>query len=411
MHETFFSETSEVEQLSATVRFAQECLRHSKLHHPNIVQLIGIHFSPRNRAPTLIMELMHRSLTQALEQYPLMPSHVKNRILLDVTYGLHFLHDRTPPIIHRDLTASNILLSENMRAKIADLGQAKIVSIHPMTKTPGNVIYMPPEALAAGPVYNAKLDMFSFGALIIHMFIHDWPTPKELVQIDPAHPGRPIALTEIKRRAHYLEQMGEGNPLTNMATRCLENDPALRPTAAEVIRELEGIIRSDPPPANIFDMLQELNTKTERIQTLDAEKQALVSDHAAEVEGLNGQIETLERDKQALEVNVTHKETEIDEGQREITRLRQNLRMKDTEIAAQRERIRTREEEVAVKATEVKALSKVGELLSQQNNVALCTRSTPVCFDCSSHCFDLTTRGFRVHVGFGVWGGGGGGGG
>ena len=211
--------------------------------------------------------------------------------------------------------------------------------------------------------------MFSLGALIIHTFIHNWPTPKGLFRSDPALPGQLIPLTEIKRRAHYLERMG-GNPLTNMATRCLKNDPALRPTTAEVIRELEGIIRSDPPPANIFDMLQEISMKTERIQTLVSEKQALVSDHAAEVEGLNRQIEALERrveslegDKRALEVAMTHNEADIDEGQREITRLRENLQMKDAEIAIQRERIRTREEEVAIKTTEVNALlqSKVRE--------------------------------------------------
>ena len=62
---------------------------------------------------------------------------------------------------------------------------------------------------------------------------------------------------------------------------------------------------------------------------------------------------------------MTHNEAEINEGQREINRLRENLQTKDTEIAIQRERIRTREEEVAVKTTEVKALSKVGGSLSQ----------------------------------------------
>ena len=84
------------------------------------------------------------SLDGALEKYPAIPPYIKNVILYDVACGLSYLHSQKPPLVHRDLTSKNVLLSENSRAKIADLGLARIISntaaISPcnLTKVPGN---------------------------------------------------------------------------------------------------------------------------------------------------------------------------------------------------------------------------------------------------------------------------------
>ena len=306
LHETFFSETSRREKQSVTARFAEECLTHGKLRHPTIVQLIGVYYSPGSRVPTLIMELMPLSLASALEQYPDISSHVKNVILLDVSLGLYFLHDRTPPIIHRDLTANNVLLSESMRAKIADLGVARIVNINraqmsmSMTATPGTPCYMPPEAFTAKPVYDAKLDVFSMGNLIVHVSIQEWPIPlMEMFCPDPDHPGRLIAVTEVDRRADYLDQMGEGHPLTALATRCLQNDPRLRPTTSEIVQEVEDAIVNNPPPfSNTLEMLQ-------RIKNLDGNVQNL----EAQVMNLEAQVMNLEDGNTSLEARVKNLET------------------------------------------------------------------------------------------------------
>ena len=71
--------------------------------------------------------------------------------------GLHYLHTRSPAVIHRDLSANNVLLSPDMTAKISDLGMAKILNlsiqklVETMTKAPGTLAYMPPEALVNDP--------------------------------------------------------------------------------------------------------------------------------------------------------------------------------------------------------------------------------------------------------------------
>ena len=143
-------------------RFEEECRLLSQLRHPHIVQFLGIYFEVDTNAPVLVMEFLPTTLTQCLDRYGVMPEEINYSILEDVAVGLRYLHDRQDPIIHRDLSANNVLLTGDMRAKISDLGVAKILNTNPtrmftMTKTPGTQCYMPPEAMVARPRYNVKV--------------------------------------------------------------------------------------------------------------------------------------------------------------------------------------------------------------------------------------------------------------
>ena len=137
-------------------RFVRECQLMSILRHPHIVQFLGVCFLPGSRMPQLVMEKLATSLHDILDPVPkpptklFIPVSLKCSVLHDVACGLSFLHSHSPAIIHRDLSARNVLLNEGMVAKIADLGMARIVpSLQPSTMTiaPGASIYMPPEAL------------------------------------------------------------------------------------------------------------------------------------------------------------------------------------------------------------------------------------------------------------------------
>ena len=151
---------------------------------------------------------------------------------------------RPRPLIHRDLTANNVLLTSNLSAKIADLGVAKIVNLNPaqlaarMTTCPGTPAYMPPESLSNAPRYDQKLDVFSFGNLILHVCTHQWPLPTPLLSYDPQDPDHPISLNEVQRRQHYLDMMDIRSPLRSLAERCLHNMPQRRPTTATIVSEL-----------------------------------------------------------------------------------------------------------------------------------------------------------------------------
>lgn len=84
-------------------------------------------------------------------------------MMLDIAWGLDYLHQRTPPVIHRDCKSSNILISSEGRAKLTDFGLAKVKRftrsmVHSLV---GTVNWQAPELWQAQPNYNEKVDVFS----------------------------------------------------------------------------------------------------------------------------------------------------------------------------------------------------------------------------------------------------------
>lgn len=243
-------ETNPLEREGITSRFVEECFQHSRQRHPNIVQLLGVHFpSPEASLPLMVLELMEMSLSTCLEKHPGLPIELKNEILVDVAQGLLHLHNQNPPIIHRDLTSNNVLLSRHLTAKIADLGVARIVNVSPslrsskLTKQPGTVAYMPPEAMSSVPSYNTKLDVFSFGVLVLHVCTDKWPLPSaEFVQ-SPGNAEVYRRVSEVDRRRQYLEELGQEHPHMQLICRCLNNRPESRPTAWEMLAFLRTVTK------------------------------------------------------------------------------------------------------------------------------------------------------------------------
>ena len=226
------------EKAALLERFAGECELLGGLRHPCIVQFLGVWFEQGSRLPILVMEYLHTTLSACLEKYGVLPKEISYGILHDVALGLRYLHERSPPIIHRDLSANNVLLTSNMNAKLSDLGVAKILNLTParmtqmtQTKAPGTPCYMPPEALTAKPKYTTKIDIYSYGVLIIHTLCGRWPFPEDAFRPDPQNPDTMIPITEVERRAEYLQEIGNDHPLMAMIRQCLSNTPPLRPEA------------------------------------------------------------------------------------------------------------------------------------------------------------------------------------
>ena len=140
IHEIFLdcSEIPAVEIRRSISQFVRECQLMSTLRHPNIVQFMGVCFSPGSQLPALVMERLLTSLHDLLDPEidpppppdapkPFFPLSLKCSILQNVSDGLAYLHEQSPPIIHRDLSARNVLLNSALVGKIADLGVARIV--------------------------------------------------------------------------------------------------------------------------------------------------------------------------------------------------------------------------------------------------------------------------------------------
>ena len=219
----------------------------SQLDHPNIVQFLGVHYKSGSDIPILIMEYLPMSLTNYLEQNKIIPNHIKNSILLDVSLGLLYLHTQTPPILHCDLTASNVLLTSDMKAKIIDFGASCIfepeVGEHYMRmfRCPGNQFYMPPEALQSDYTVTSdnfdKLDVFSFGILILYVYTQQWPEPTDAVDEN----NRPR--TEVQRRQHLLDKV-ENDTMKQLAMECLHNQPQSRPHTSDLVIRIKGNINN-----------------------------------------------------------------------------------------------------------------------------------------------------------------------
>ena len=242
------NDMNEDEVRTITEKFVRECCLMSSLRHPHVVQFLGVCFLPGSRLPALVMEKLVVSLHELLETNPNIPLATKRSVLHDVARGLVYLHSLTPPIIHRDLTAKNVLLNSAMVAKLADLGVARIVDIRQgqlaasLTQAPGTIVYMPPEALEADANYDTKLDIFSFGNLALFTLTQVFPVLKAPTYLDHSN-WRRIARSEIERRADYIQQirdtLGQQHVMVIIVEQCLKDFPEYRPPIEEVVQQLE----------------------------------------------------------------------------------------------------------------------------------------------------------------------------
>ena len=279
-------------------RFEEECHLLSQLRHPNIVQFLGVYFQRRVQTPILVMEFLPTNLTSCIEQYGTLPKEISYSILHDVALGLCYLHSQIPPIIDRDLSSNNVLLTPSMTAKISDLGVARILSLTPlqvsrMTQTPGTPAYMPPEVMIANPKYDTSVDEFSYGIMMIHVFSGQWPEP----QVGPNRTepdGRLIPVTEAERREVFLHVVGSDHPLMDLILKCIHNHPRTRAHASEIVERLAKMVLQFPASfANRLELLRQ-------IEAVKEEKKAL----AEEGERKDGAILQKESQFSSLRENV-----------------------------------------------------------------------------------------------------------
>ena len=265
--------------------FMEECKLMSQLHHPHIVQFLGVAYLPGSPIPVLLMEKLQTSLDNLLETSPNIPLDVKMHLLTGTARGIVYLHSHSPPIAHRDLTARNILIDSGLTAKIADLGVARIVNIQPgqlaatMTAGPGNNLYMPPETVQEEGVtrYNTAIDIFSFG--VVSLFTLTQTFPKDL---KPATFRDPItrqlsARSEVERREDYIKLLtivfGNSHPLVKLTLDCLEYDPEDRPSAVEMLGRLEEVGRTVPQNCTEtkLELIQQISEKNDEIRRVSQE--------------------------------------------------------------------------------------------------------------------------------------------
>ena len=311
------------------LRFKEECHLLSQVRHPNIVQFLGVYFQQGVRAPILVMEFLPTNLTSCIERYGILPNEISYSILHDVALGLCYLHSQTLPIVHRDLSSNNVLLTPNMTAKISDLGVARILNLIPlqvnrMTQTPGTPHFMPPEVMIPNPLYDISVDIFSYGIMLIHMFSGLWPEPQ--VGPNKIEAGKLVPASEAERREVFLRAIGNNHPLMDLILKCISNDPQKRPDVRELERRLAEMMLQFPTSiVNPLELLcpikaekgEKRATKTTQMHRNSFKKVAKREldnlgsrDIEFQMKPLQLQIENLQTQKQVLECEKKVLETE-----------------------------------------------------------------------------------------------------
>ena len=150
--------------------FVREMQISSKCHHPNLLKFLG---ATLEGDPIILTELMDTNLYDVIRHHELKDHQVVS-LLQDMASAINYLHSLSPePIIHRDISSSNVLLNGPIRSKwvvkLSDFGSANFLwHTSEQSRAPGNPTYAAPEVLSPHS-HSEKMDVYSFGVLLFEI--------------------------------------------------------------------------------------------------------------------------------------------------------------------------------------------------------------------------------------------------
>ncbi|KAL1550410.1 putative LRR receptor-like serine/threonine-protein kinase [Salvia divinorum] len=238
-----------------TKQFVTEVALLSRIHHRNLVPLIG--YCEEEHRCMLVYEYMHNGTLRDHIHDSDNQKHLdwlaRLRVAEDAAKGLEYLHTGcNPSIIHRDVKTSNILLDINMRAKVSDFGlsrQAEEDLTHVSSVARGTVGYLDPEYYANQQL-TEKSDVYSFGVVMLELisgrkpvsieeYSSDWSIvhwARSLIRkgdvisiIDPALAGT-VKVESVWR-------------IAEAAIQCVEQHSSVRPRMQEIILAIQDAVK------------------------------------------------------------------------------------------------------------------------------------------------------------------------
>lgn len=229
----------------------------SRVHHKNLVGLVGFCFQQGERI--LVYEYISSgTLRDCLFGKANIQLDWKRRlwIALGSARGLAYLHEHAyPPIIHRDIKTTNILLDENLNAKVADFGLSKLVSDceigYVSTQVKGTLGYLDPEYYMTQQL-TEKSDVYSFGVVMLELICARPPLYKgqyivrevkeAINQNDEEYFGLKDIMDVLIRDAKYLIGFRR---FVELALQCIQDSSVDRPTMSYIVKEIERILQDD----------------------------------------------------------------------------------------------------------------------------------------------------------------------
>lgn len=232
----------------------------SRLHHRNLVKLVGYYSNRDSSQNLLCYELVPNGSLEAWLHGPLgvncpLDWDSRMKIALDAARGLTYLHeDSQPCVIHRDFKASNILLENNFHAKVADFGLAKQApegrANYLSTRVMGTFGYVAPEYAMTGHLL-VKSDVYSYGVVLLELLTGRKP-------VDMSQPSgqenlvtwaRPILRDKDRLEELADPRLGGKYPkedyvrVCTIAAACVSPEASQRPTMGEVVQSLKMVQR------------------------------------------------------------------------------------------------------------------------------------------------------------------------
>uniref|UniRef100_A0A1I8G3L0 Protein kinase domain-containing protein n=1 Tax=Macrostomum lignano TaxID=282301 RepID=A0A1I8G3L0_9PLAT len=206
-----------------------------RLRHPNIVRFLHI-AQPEPATVVVFMELLDgQSLERFIGNKPLDEPKIRD-FNKQICRALLYLHSRQPPVIHRDINCSNIIVcADNTRIKLIDFGLSIKLSVSHFsasTQSPkGTLNFMAPELLGAGESdsvqYSRESDIWAFGCSVYQMASGERPfaNAKSLLE---------MAQLIVRRGAPALPD-GRSAELRDFYSRCTANDRKGRSSAQQLL--------------------------------------------------------------------------------------------------------------------------------------------------------------------------------
>ncbi|ETN02570.1 TKL/DRK protein kinase [Phytophthora nicotianae INRA-310] len=220
--------------------FAEEIELTARLVHPNIVEFIGVVWNSLSNL-TMVIEFYPKGCLQDYlhkNKNLLSWGQEKMRITVGIAKALEYLHAHSPPLIHRDVKSNNVLISNELEPKLIDFGVSRVVLDLTMTAGIGTPFWTAPEVLE-GDRYTEQADIYSFGVVLSELDM--CKTPYTDAVTEGGSKARHFQILQEVMAGELRPNFSEDCPsrVLRVAMACLSLDPSSRPTASEVIRQLD----------------------------------------------------------------------------------------------------------------------------------------------------------------------------
>ncbi|XP_028777905.1 putative receptor-like protein kinase At4g00960 [Neltuma alba] len=250
------------------VEFKNEVVLMARLQHRNLVKLVG--FCLKKEERLLVYEFLPNKSLDYFIFDPIKRACLnwqkRVKIIEGISRGLLYLHqDSRVRIIHRDLKPNNILLDEDMNAKISDFGMARLFAVDQTQSNTSTIVgtygYMAPEYVKHG-IFSTKSDVFSFGVLVLEI-ISGQKNGEFHIGENIEHIGTAAwkswskgILSNIADPTLLIEEEGSSRSVMmrciQICLLCLQENAAHRPSMASIVTLLSSSSCTIPVPSEPF---------------------------------------------------------------------------------------------------------------------------------------------------------------